>query len=82
MRLLCLLLRSPSVLACTQTCLIFLFVLFENIGERSERARTSEEREKEKQRKAIFFFPHPYPLALAVNKSPAVSILQRALDGL
>ena len=48
MRLLCLPLRSPSVLACTQTCLIFLFVLFENIGERSERARTSEERDNEK----------------------------------
>ena len=29
-----------------------------------------------------FFFPHPYPLALAVNKSPAVYILSRALDGL
>ena len=52
-------------------------MLFENIGERSERARTSAEREKEK-----FFFLQHYPLALAVNKSPAVYILSPALDGL
>ena len=33
-------------------------------------------------RVSIFFFPHHYPLALAVNKSSAVYILSRALDGL
>ena len=37
---------------------------------------------KDVYRPSIFFFPHPYPLALAVNKSPAVYILSRALDGL
>ena len=30
----------------------------------------------------FFFFPHHYPLALALNKSPAVFFLSRALDGL
>ena len=58
-------------------CFIFiLFVLFENIGERSERARTSAEREKEK-----FFFLQHYPLALAVNKSPALDGLWRENRG-
>ena len=31
---------------------------------------------------SVFFFPHHYPLSLAVNESPAVYILSRALDGL
>ena len=45
---------------------IFLFVLFKNIGKRSERAGRSA----------------GYSLALAVNKSPAVYILSRAFNGL
>ena len=55
-------------------CFIFLFVLFENIGERESeaseraRARATAERKKEK------FLPLPYPLALAVNTSSAVYI--------
>ena len=41
---------------------IFLFVLFENIGERA--------REKEnKEHTSFFFFPHHYPLALAVTRA-------------
>ena len=60
-------------------CFIFLFVLFQNIGQReSER-----ENERGERRASNFVFPHPYPLALAVNKSPAVfCFLSRALDGL
>ena len=57
-------------LACTHHCLIFLFVCFGNIGERSSEAG---EREKEK-----MFFPYLYPFALAVNKSPAVFIFYPA----
>ena len=54
---------------------IFLFVLFENIGELASEATAEREREK-------FFFPHRYPFTLAVNKSPAVYILSPALDRL
>ena len=54
----------------THHCLIFLFVFFENIGERSSE---SSERQNEK-----IFFPYLYPLALAVNKSPAVFIFYPA----
>ena len=57
-------------LACTHHCLIFLFVCFGNIGERSSEAG---EREKEK-----IFFPYLYPFARAVNKSPAVFIFYPA----
>ena len=57
-------------LACTHHCLIFLFVYFGNIGERSSEAG---EREKEK-----IFFHYLYPFALAVNKSPAVFIFYPA----
>ena len=46
-------------------CFIFLFVLFENIGEL----------EKEK---IYFFLPLPLPPWAAVNKSPAVFILYHA----
>ena len=35
---------------------------------------------KDVYRSSIFFFPHPF--ALAVNKSPAVYFLSRAVDGL
>ena len=58
--------------ACKQTLFYFSFRSVQKhrrARERSERARTSAEREKEN-------------LALAVNKSPAVYILSRALDGL
>ena len=70
--------RTQLLIGAVWRYFIFLFVLFENIFERSECARTSVEREKEN----IFFFPHPYPLALAVNKSPAVYISSPSLDGL
>ena len=58
--------------ACKQTLFYFSFRSVQKhrrARERSERARTSAEREKEN-------------LALAVNKSLAVYILSRALDGL
>ena len=61
---------KKKYLACTHHCLIFLFVCFGNIGERSSEAG---EREKEK-----LFFPYLYPFALAVNKSPAVFIFYPA----
>ena len=57
-------------LACTHHCLIFLFVCFENIGERSSEAS---ERENEK-----IFFPYLHSLALVINKSPAVFIFYHA----
>ena len=57
-------------------CFIFLFVLFES-------AEKSSVAPKDVYRPSIFFFSHPYSLALAVmNKSSAVDILTRALDGL
>ena len=69
-------------IACTQTLFYFFFILCENIGKQSERARTSVEREKKKERTSIFFFSHPYPPALVVNKSSAVYIISSALNGL
>ena len=49
-------------------------VLFENNGERSERATDERGRRERK-------IPRHYPLALAVNKSPAVYILSpRRID--
>ena len=67
MRLLCLPLRSPSVLACTQTLSYFSFRSFRKhrrARERSERARTSEEREKESKNKESLFSSSPTPTPL------------------
>ena len=59
-----LVLTVPDI-PCTQRLLYFLFVLFENIGERG-----SEASENKSGTRDYFLLPHPYPLALAVNKSP------------
>ena len=56
-------------IACKQTLFYFSFRSVQKHRRARERARTTAEREKEN-------------LALAVNKSPAVYILPRALDGL
>ena len=58
--------RVKRSVDCTQTLFYFSFRFF---SKTSVCARAS-------------FFPHPYPFALAVNKSPAVYILSRALDWL
>ena len=51
-------------------CKIFVFVLFENIGERASEAIVRERvRSARNKIKVSFLLPHPYSLALAVNKS-------------
>ena len=61
-------------LACTQT-FYFSFV-------HHERRAWENERGAWERKQYMFFFLHHYPLALAVNKSPVVYILSRALDEL
>ena len=55
----------------TDVYLIFHFILFEDIGERSEHARTSPERETEKERTLVYFlFPPPPPPCACGQKIP------------
>ena len=66
---------SHESVACKQTFYFsFRSLIFKNIGERNERAKTSAEREQETTTTTL--------LALAINKSPALYILSPALDGL
>ena len=61
-------------IACTQTLSYFSFRSF---GEHRRAREWGEHASARKKKKN-----HPYPFALAVNKSPAVYLLSRALEGL